>query len=109
MTDKPKSDKDRRQHPRYEVSKKARTRSNGETHDGRIKDISAGGAAIRTEAKWEKDRVVEVDIEDMEPLEGTVARSLDDGIAVEFDLDEDDEERLLAEMSEILDSIRTDE
>ena len=109
MTDKPKADKDRRQHSRFKVAKTVRASSNGEEHHGSIKDISISGVAISTEARWEKDRVVEVDIDDMEPLEGTVARSLEDGIAIEFDLDEDDEDRLLAEMGEIRDAMRSDE
>ena len=106
MTDRQKSAGERRRHPRYPVSRKAKARSNGEVHHGRLKDISATGAAIHAGVRWEKDRVVELDIENMEPLEGTVARSLEDGIAIEFDLDQEDEDRLLAEMAEIRDSMR---
>jgi len=53
--------------------------------------------------------VVEIDIEDMSPLSGRVARSFDEGIAVEFELDEDEEERLLSEIMALHCGVRIEE
>ena len=89
---------DQRRHPRIAFKKSVQTRSKNARKKGSLKDISASGAAISVDLDVKKDDMVQIDIEDMSPLSGRVARSFDDGIAVEFDLDEDEEERLLAEM-----------
>ena len=74
-----------------------------------MKDISAGGAALSVEAEVDEESQVELDIEDLSPLLGTVARTYDDGFAVEFDLDEEDEDRLLTELTELRDTIRQED
>ena len=50
-------------------------------------DISANAPSIHTEAALEKDKLVDLEIEDMEELLGKVARSFDDENA-EYPLDQ---------------------
>jgi len=52
---------------------------------------------------------VELDIENIGLLTGHVTRTLDDGFAVAFELDGDDEDRLMAELTSIQNSIRLDD
>ena len=68
-----------------------------------------GGVAIRVQAEIDEETEVELDIENLSDLSGHVRRLLDDGFAVEFELDEDDEDRLVTEIMEIHDAIRTEE
>ena len=72
-------------------------------------DISAGVAALSVDADVEDESQVELDIEDLSPLSGIVARSYDDGFAVEFDLDEAEEDRLLSELTELHDTINLED
>ena len=64
---------------------------------------------MSVETEVEDESQVELDIEDMSPLSGTVVRSYDDGFAVEFDLDEEEEDRLLSELTELHDTIRLED
>ena len=100
---------DQRRHPRIAFKRNVQTRSKNARQNGSLKDISASGAAISVDLDVEKNDMVEIDIEDMSPLSGRVARSFDDGIAVEFDLEEDEEERLLAEMTALHGGMRIEE
>ena len=100
---------DKRRHPRVPTDKTVRARSNGREHKGRLKDISAGGAAINSDESLNADDPVDIEIEDMKELTAKVTRSLDDGYAVEFDLDDGDAEYLLDEMSAISRSVRDEE
>ena len=97
--------RDRRRHPRLTISRQVRAIAGEALREGVTLDISASGAALELEAGFDEDDLVELDIEDLSPLTGTIARSYDDGIAVEFDLDEGDEDRLVAEIMMIHNSI----
>lgn len=97
--------RERRRHPRLTISKQVRAVAGEELREGVTLDISASGAAFELEADFDEDDHVELDIEDLSPLTGTVARSYDEGFAVEFDLDEGDEDRLVAEIMMIHNSI----
>jgi hypothetical protein len=88
---------DKRRHRRVSVSKPVQAKTNSLQIQGSVTDISASGAALNVDAKVENESQVELDIEDLSPLAGTVARSYDDGFAVEFDLDVEEEDRLLTE------------
>ena len=100
---------EKRRHVRHPVDKSVNGVSGGNKHQGRVRDISASGASIQTEADLDADELVDLEIEDMEELSGKVARSLDDGYAVEFDLDDDDAEYLLDEIASLDDAIRQEE
>ena len=103
------SDRDRRRHRRIAVSRRVRAKSGAREHEGLTKNISVSGAALELDAELEDEDLVELDIEDMSRLSGRVARWFDDGFAVEFDIDEDEEARLIAEIAQIHDAIETEE
>ena len=100
---------EKRRHPRVRVEKPVRAKAKGREHSGSVTDISVGGVAIRVQAEIDEETEVELDIENLSDLSGHVRRLLDDGFAVEFELDEDDEDRLVTEIMEIHDAIRTEE
>ena len=100
---------EKRRHRRVSVSKFVQARTESRQYQGSVKDISAGGAALSVDAVVEDESQVELDIEDLSPLSGIVARSYDDGFAVEFDLDEDEEDRLLTELTELHDTINLED
>ncbi len=110
MADAPESGSDKRRHPRYPAKKPTRTVSQERRHQGNLKDISVSGAAITPAAEFETGDLVEVDIEDVGSFTGRVARTLDDDLfAVAFDIDEDDEEPLLAEITRLHDDLVDEE
>ena len=100
---------EKRRHPRYTTDKAVRTVSKGRVRKGRLKDISASGAAIQSDEPFEDTDPVEIEIEDMADKSGKVARQIDDGFAVEFDVDEEGKDDLLDELSEIERSIRNEQ
>lgn len=103
------NDAERRRHPRVSLSKPARAKSGDEERDALVRDISAGGAALEVEVDWENGDYAEINIDDLSPLGGYVTRTFDDGVAVEFDLDEEEEDRLLAEVMEIHNSLNSED
>lgn len=105
----PENDIEKRRHPRITISKFVRTRDNVEAFDGTLKDISASGAAIDVDAKFEENFPVDLEIEDMGRFTGRVARSFDDGLAVHFELDEEEQKRLISEIEGQEDAIRMEE
>ncbi|MDP6788287.1 MAG: PilZ domain-containing protein [Rhodospirillales bacterium] len=100
---------EKRRHRRVRVSKPVQAKTDSRQIEGSVTDISAGGAALNVDAEVDGESQVELDIEDMSPLSGTVARSYDDGFAVEFDLDEEEEDRLLTELTELHDTINLED
>ena len=100
---------EKRRHPRYSVDKAVRAVSRGRVRKGRVTDISASGAAIQSDEPFDSTDPVDLEIEDMKDVSGKVARTLDDGFAVEFELDEDSQDDLLNELSQIDRSIRDEQ
>ena len=101
---------EKRRHPRYRVRKAARTRSDGQEHGGALKDISASGAAIEPKAEMENGTAVEVEIEDFGTFAARVTRTPeDDFFAVEFEMDEEEEERLISELTQLHDDIELED
>lgn len=95
-----------RRHPRHRINKAVKAKSGGRQGTGMTRDISASGAAIDVDIELEEDELLELDIEDVGYMASQVARPLDDGFAVRFvDLEEEDEEQLLAELESLRDSI----
>lgn len=95
------ADDDRRRQPRYPLGKKARARMDGTGFDGTVRDISATGAGVDIDGTLDEDLPVHLDIEDFGHFPGTVARSMDDFIGVEFDLGEDEELELIANIRRV--------
>ncbi len=100
------NNEDRRRHQRHPIRKPVRAKLGENTHAGATRDISAGGASIvwveLLEEVLDDDAYLDLDIDDVGYLSGQVARSFDDGVAVRFmDIDEEEEERLISELSDI--------
>ena len=97
---------EKRRHQRYRVRKGARTKSAGADHEGALRDISASGAAIEPSVELESGTPVEVDIEDFGTFTARVTRTPDEDLfAVEFDMDEEEEDRLISELTQLHDDI----
>ncbi len=98
----------KRRHERYPTDKRANLRDGKRHRTGTVTDISAGGLAMDLDSDMDPDGLglddpVDLDVEDMSELTGQVARTFDDGLAVQFDLDEMDESRIV---DEIMNSVR---
>lgn len=104
---------DQRRHPRIAISKSLRARADSYEAVGSLIDISAGGAAVGLEDGKNFDSLddleIELDIEDMTPVFGHITRSFDEGFAVVFDLDQEQEDLLLAEVMQIHNDMRPDD
>ena len=94
---------DRRRHRRFAVSKSISFIADAQEYEGAVRNISAGGAAVETDASVEEGRLVELAIEDLRQLAGRVARAFDNGLAVEFDISPEEQERLIAEIMQVPD------
>ncbi len=71
-------------------------------HRGRVVDISSSGGAVSIEdsdRQIDDDQDMELDLEEFGTLSGNVVRTLEDGFAMSFDLDEDGEDRLISEIT----------
>ena len=105
-------DTNKRRHARRAISRPAHAVAGAREITVTVTDLSAGGAALHLESPVEnldEDALVDLYIEDMDPLPGHLARTFEDGIAVEFDLDEAEEDRLLAEVMEMHNAIRAED
>ncbi len=93
---------ERRRHERVKLDRAVIVRSGADMHDGTLVDISSSGAAVSVDDddyELDSDQDLELDLEEFGTLTGNVVRTLDDGFAMTFDLDEDSEERLITEIS----------
>ena len=105
-------DVNKRRHARRAVSRPARAVAGARELTGAVTDLSAGGAALHLDfpaENFDEDALIDLYIEDMDPLPGHLARTFEDGIAVEFDLDEAEEDRLLAEVMDMHDAMRAED
>ena len=102
--------REKRRHERFAVDKKARTTAGDSEYDGNVVDISASGAAIKPEIRLDIGDDVEIYIDDFGHFAGRIARTADDELfAVEFDLEDGDEDDLLAELRQVHDGISREE
>lgn len=95
-------EQERRRHKRYKVNKPVKIRGGANEGNGLLTDISSSGAAINSqepESLYEDDQELELELEDFGVLPGSVVRTLDDGFAMAFDLDEEGEEMLITEIT----------
>ncbi len=105
-------DANKRRHARRAVSRPARAVAGARELTGTVPDLSAGGAALHLDFPAEsldEDALIDLYIEDMDPLPGHLARTFEDGIGVAFDLDEAEEDRLLAEVMEMHNAMRAED
>jgi len=94
---------ERRRQTRYKLDRPVTIRDDSdEQHTARISDISTGGAAVSAiddETSFDEDQHLELELDDFGRLPGNVVRTLDDGFAMAFDLDDEGEENLISEIT----------
>jgi hypothetical protein len=101
---------EKRRHKRLNVSNAVRATINDEEIETTLLDISAGGAALDLQQDFNPNDPIELVIDDIGEINATVSRSLDDGVAVRFlDIDDDEEEMLLADLERIDLDIRAED
>lgn len=101
--------KERRNHPRYDLPKPASASTGDEVVEGVIRDISAGGVALRTDERLTIGQQINLEIDGMMGVTGHVVRSLEDGFVVALDLDDDDGANFVAEVLRIREEVGTDD
>jgi len=104
---------DQRRHPRLVISKSVRAIAVNVKTTGMLVDISASGAAIDLDGELDTypddETEIELEIDDISPLAGYVARSFEEGLAVEFDLNQEEEDQLLSEVMQICNEMNLDD
>lgn len=96
------ANQERRKHKRIKIDKTVTIRDGVAEHSGRVVDISSSGVAVSMESSedhFEDDQDLELELEEIGILTGNVVRTLDDGFAMSFDLDEEGEDRLISEIT----------
>ena len=96
-------DKESRDRLRIDLTKLAFVKMGDKAHGGLVKDISASGLAIefvlpmgKVENPFNHGDYVEIEIDEIGSLKGTISRSYDKGIALRLHIDTKDEEELIA-------------
>ena len=95
--------KESRDRERVDLSKLAFAKKGDVAHGGLMKDISASGLSIqfvyplgKVESPFDKGDAVELEIDEIGSLKGTVVRSTSEAIAIKLDIDSKGEEELIA-------------
>ena len=89
---------DRRKWRRLAIEKAARVKANGAPYAGTAKDISGGGALIDLEIEALGGVSVEISIDEFGDFDASVVRQWDTGVALIFDINEDDRYALQEEL-----------
>ena len=89
--EKTKSGIENRKHRRVPIDEPVRAVQRDTSYNGRIKDVSHGGAAVQMEGVLDDESLVELHFENLAMLTGHIARPLDDGFALAFELDDDED------------------
>ncbi|MDP7652625.1 MAG: PilZ domain-containing protein [Rhodospirillales bacterium] len=92
---------DKRRHPRYPLKGRVQARAGEVEHEGRLKDVSGGGALLDGIQPLENDLFVELHLEGLGRLPGRVVRGREDEVAVKFMVDEDEEMRIAKKLKRI--------
>ena len=102
-------EEDRRHHQRFDIERTLRAMADGELRLGRITQVSANSAAIHLDQPLEEGTKITLDIEDLGSFAGHVSGPPRGGLVpVSFDLDEKEEESLIAEIMKIYTGIKLD-
>lgn len=102
---------ERRRYARVELRRVAAGQTAVIDFTGAVRDISTHGVAIEAEAEVPPrvgDAVL-LDIEDLEPLTGTVSRILDGGFVVTYDPAPAEEDKLIADIMVIANDLPKEE
>ena len=95
---------DHRRYPRFDVERKARLQKTDADDDrttGIVKDLSASGVSVcglEQPDGFDEGDPVDVEVLGMKPRHGQVVRVIEDCVAVDFGLDEEDEHDAIAEL-----------
>ncbi len=89
---------DKRRWRRVAMDKAVEVKAGGTPYPGTLNDISAGGASLTAEIETLGDDPVELSIDDFGEYQASVVRHWDEGVALAFDLDEDDQCSLQEEL-----------
>lgn len=101
---------ERRLNQRFDIERTLRAVANGELRLGRITEVSAASAAIHLDQPLEEGTEITLDIEDLGSFSGHVAGPPRDGLVpIKFDLDEKEEDHLIAEIMKIYNSMNFDD
>ena len=93
-----KSGDDKRRWRRVAMDKAVEVKAGGTPYPGTIDNMSAGGASLTAEIETLGDDPVELSIDDFGEYHASVVRQWDDGVALAFDLNEDDQYSLQEEL-----------
>ena len=94
----PESGDDKRHWRRVAMDKAAEVKVAGVPYPGTINDMSAGGVSLTAEIETLGDDPVELSIDDFGEYQAAVVRQWDEGVALVFDLNEDDQYSLQEEL-----------
>lgn len=100
---------ERRRYPRVEMAKTVRAKARGAVVEGAVGDVSVGAIMVRSDTTLAVGQEVQLQIEGLSPVAGRVSRSLDNGFVVSLGLGPEDEDRLIAEIMQIQNNIRSDD
>ena len=104
------SSSERRLNQRSDIERTLRAVANGELRLGRITEVSAASAAIHLDQTLEEGTEITLAIEDIGSFSGHVAGPPRDGLVpIKFDLDEKEEDHLIAEIMGIYNSLDLDD
>ena len=98
---------ERRMYKRYRVDEPCRTTYNGKQYKGRIESLSVGGASLvldmRLEVQPRKGTPLDLYLDRIGMLRTKIVRLQPAGIAVEFDMDQECDQWLIARLKGIID------
>ncbi len=94
----PESRDEKRSWRRVAMDKAVEVKVGGTPYPGTINDLSAGGASLTAEIETLGDDPVELSIDDFGAYPASVVRQWDEGVALAFDLNEDDQYSLQEEL-----------
>ena len=100
----------RRVHQRFDIERTLRAVADGELRLGRVKEVSASGAAIHLDQPLEEGTKITLDIEDLGSFTGHVEGQPREGfVSIKFDIDEEEEDHLIAEIMKIYNATNWDD
>ena len=109
-------DEESRDWLRIDLGKLAFAKMGDIAHGGLLKNISASGLAIefvyptgKVENPFKHGDYIEIEIDEIGSLKGTITRSYDKGIAIKLHIDTEDEEELIARIMAAYNDISLDE
>ncbi len=88
----------RRRWRRLAIEKAAQVKAKGVPYEGTTQDISAGGASLDGDIEELGDDLVEISIDEIGEYDASVVRQWDTGVALLFEIDEDDQYALQEEL-----------